>query len=240
MSQQVHTEILNLQCLSFQYTIVRSRRKSAAIHVGSNGVQVRIPFGVSDGWVEEFVVAKQTWIEQKLLEQETRQNKVPIIELGQSVLFLGLWRKLSFQYAARVSMSVENNEIIYCGPTQPNSSVLTKALQNFFKSQAKLYMVTQTSEKARLLKAIERLQEVVFRRTKSKWGHCTSKGRIQYNWLVMGAPLVVIEYLICHEVSHLIQANHSRAFWALVERLCPDYKEHQKWLNDHASELSWC
>ena len=240
MSQFIQANVLNLQSLSFDYSIVRSQRKSAAIHVGSQGVQVRIPYGVSDGWVEEFVVAKQLWIEQKLLQQQGRQSRVPNIEIGEKVLFLGEWHLLEFKYAKRVSMHLEKGVIIYNGPVSPAKSELTLLLQKFFKHQAKQFMVTQTSEKARQLKVIERLHEVVFRRTKSKWGHCTSRGRIQYNWLIMGAPITVIDYLISHEVSHLIQANHSRAFWSLVAGLCPNYKEHQQWLNDHASELSWC
>ncbi len=232
--------VLNLQSLSFVYTIVRSQRKSAAIHVTSKGVQVRIPYAVSDGWVEEFVVAKQNWIEQKILQQQSRQSQVPIIEIGQKVLYLGAWHTLDFKYATKVSMHLGGGSIIYNGPKLPANNELTLCLQKFFKGQAKLFLVTQTTEKARQLKVVERLQEVVFRRTKSKWGHCTSLGRIQYNWLIVGAPLAVMDYLICHEVSHLIQANHSQAFWLLVKELCPDYKKQQKWLNDHASELSWC
>lgn len=240
MPLSIHANVLNLQGLSFDYTIVRSQRKSAAIHVASQGVQVRIPYGVSDGWVEEFVVAKQGWIEQKLLQQQSRQSRVPKIEIGEKVLFLGEWHSLTFKCAKRVSVHVEQDAIIYNGPKQPTNSELTHALQNFFKHQAKLLMVTKTTDKARQFKVVERLHAVVFRRTKSKWGHCTSRGRIQYNWLIMGAPITVIDYLISHEVSHLLQANHSRAFWNLVADLCPNYKEHQQWLNDHASELSWC
>ena len=232
--------VLDLQSLSFDYIIVRSQRKSAAIHVSSKGVQVRIPFGVSDGWVEEFVVAKQNWIEQKILQQQSRESRVPVIEIGQKVLYLGAWHTLDFKHAPRVSMHAGNGSITYLGPKKPTNNELSQCLQKFFKRQAKLLLVPQTTEKARELKVVERLQEVVFRRTKSKWGHCTSAGRIQYNWLIVGAPLAVIDYLICHEVSHIIQANHSQAFWRVVESLCPDYKELQQWLNDHASELSWC
>ena len=236
----IQEKVLNLQNLSFDYTIVRSQRKSAAIHVGSQGVQVRIPYGVSDGWVEEFVVAKQHWIEQKILQQQSRQSRVPSIEIGEKVLFLGNWHTLIFQFSKRVSVHIDKDAMIYNGPKQPTNAELTLALQKFFKHQAKQFMVTKTCDMARQLKVVDRLEEVVFRRTKSKWGHCTSRGRIQYNWLIMGAPLAVIDYLISHEVSHLIQANHSRAFWQLVAQSSPNYKEHQQWLNDHASELSWC
>ena len=231
---------LNLQGLAFEYTIVRSQRKTAAIHVTSQGVQVRIPKSVSDAWVEEFVVAKQGWINTKLAQQQGKNLRIPVIELGQKVLFLGIWRTLVYAYSVKSQVKLEADEIIFSATDKPTQKQLLSGLQSFFKQQAKQYMVSQTSAKARRLKVVERLSEVVFRRTKSKWGHCTSRGRIQYNWLIMGAPEAVIDYLICHEVSHLIQANHSRAFWALVESMSPDYKRHQNWLNDHSIELSWC
>lgn len=234
------TSQLNLQGLAFEYSIVRSQRKTAAIHVTPQGVQVRIPKGVSDGWVEEFVVAKQGWINTQLAQQQGMKLRVPIIELGQKVLFLGVWRTLIYVYSVKSQVKLEGEKIIFNAIDKPTPKQILNTLQSFFKQQAKQYMVTQSSEKARQLKVVERLIEVVFRRTKSKWGHCTSKGRIQYNWLIMGAPAAVIDYLICHEVSHLVQANHSPAFWSLVKSLSPDYKIHQKWLNDHAIELSWC
>ena len=234
------TSQLNLQGLAFEYSIVRSQRKTAAIHVTSQGVQVRIPKGVSDGWVEEFVVAKQEWINTKLAQQQGKKLRIPVIELGQKVLFLGTWRTLMYVYSVHKKVRLEENAIVFSAAEKPTKKQLLSILQSFFKQQAKQYMVAQTSDKARQLKVVERLLEVVFRRTKSKWGHCTSNGRIQYNWLIMGAPAAVIDYLICHEVSHLIQANHSRAFWSLVEGMSPDYKSHQKWLNDHVLELSWC
>jgi len=74
---------------------------------------------------------------------------------------------------------------------------------------------------------------VSYRKTKSKWGHCCQDGTIQFNFLAMMAPREVINYLIVHECSHLKYMDHSKRFWAVVESICPDYREHREWLADN-------
>ena len=80
---------------------------------------------------------------------------------------------------------------------------------------------------------------VSFRKTKTKWGHCSTRGIIQFNWLIMMAPNEVIDYLVAHEVSHLVHMNHSTDYWRVVSSLCPNYKIHRDWLreNEHRFRL---
>ena len=66
--------------------------------------------------------------------------------------------------------------------------------------------------------------------TRSKWGHCTSEGVLQYNWHIVLAPEPVVDYLVAHEVCHLRHLNHSAHFWALVASVCPDYQAQRDWL----------
>ncbi|MBR2034091.1 MAG: M48 family metallopeptidase [Alphaproteobacteria bacterium] len=66
--------------------------------------------------------------------------------------------------------------------------------------------------------------------TKSRWGSCSNRGNINYNWRIAFAPLEVIEYLVCHEVSHLVHPNHSQDFWACVASICPHHRQSRHWL----------
>ena len=73
---------------------------------------------------------------------------------------------------------------------------------------------------------------------KTKWGSCSSRGTLSFNWRLLMAPPEILDYVVIHELAHLKEPNHSPAFWALVQQLCPDHKTHRKWLNQHGSLLA--
>ena len=68
-------------------------------------------------------------------------------------------------------------------------------------------------------------------------GKFSSKGNLNFNCLLMLAPDEVVDYVVIHELCHLIEMNHSKAFWKQVEQMMPDYKKHRKWLKDHGNEI---
>lgn len=80
-------------------------------------------------------------------------------------------------------------------------------------------------------------RRITIRRQKTRWGSCSNKGNLNFNCLLMLAPDEVVDYVVVHEVCHLIEMNHSKAFWKLVEQVMPDYKEQKKWIKDHGSEI---
>lgn len=78
---------------------------------------------------------------------------------------------------------------------------------------------------------------ITIRDQKTRWGSCSAKGTLSFNWRLMLAPPAVLDYVVVHELCHLTHMNHSKAFWALVESACPDYRAHRKWLKQHGHEL---
>ncbi len=74
---------------------------------------------------------------------------------------------------------------------------------------------------------------------KTRWGSCSERGTLSFNWKLMLAPEGVLDYVIVHEVCHLKEMNHSKKFWAWVEFLLPGYKEQRKWLKEHGKELQY-
>lgn len=78
---------------------------------------------------------------------------------------------------------------------------------------------------------------ITIRNQKTRWGSCSSKGNLNFNCLLMLAPDEVVDYVVMHELCHLIEMNHSKAFWKQVEQMMPDYKKHRKWLKDHGNEI---
>ena len=224
----------------FPFRVTHSRRKTAAIHVSKMGVEVRLPFGVSQQFAHEFVHSKLSWVQQKWQQQQAKANQLPKLAFGETLLWLGEPHTLVFQRSARrKQVFIQANCLVLESPTQPSPSEMAAMLESFFKVHAKRRLPQQTVEKAKSLGLVERLTDVRFRRTKTKWGHCTSKGVIQYNWMILGAPEAVIDYLVCHEVCHLKHPHHGPAFWAEVKRACPDYQLHERWLNQQSHRLDW-
>lgn len=78
---------------------------------------------------------------------------------------------------------------------------------------------------------------VTVRNQKTRWGSCSSKGNLNFNVALMRAPIEVLDYVVVHELCHRIHLNHSKEFWKEVERVLPDYREHEKWLKDNGKCL---
>ena len=99
--------------------------------------------------------------------------------------------------------------------------------------------------RARLVAASERyasalgvgFSRITLRDTRSRWGSCSSQRALMYSWRLIMAPAAVLDYVAAHEVAHLVEMNHSPAFWAIVTRLCPDWQQHRNWLRQHGQEL---
>ncbi len=81
-------------------------------------------------------------------------------------------------------------------------------------------------------------QRITVRDQKTRWGSCSSKGTLSFNWRLMLAPPTILDYVIVHELCHLAHMNHSSKFWECVHTILPDYKERKKWLKEHGYELN--
>jgi len=79
--------------------------------------------------------------------------------------------------------------------------------------------------------------QVRIKEQKTRWGSCSGKGNLNFNWKLVMAPSDIIDYVVVHELCHLIHMNHSRNFWNLVERELPDYRARKRWLRDHGAAL---
>jgi len=79
--------------------------------------------------------------------------------------------------------------------------------------------------------------KIFIRDQKTRWGSCSSKGNLNFNWRLIMAPLSIMDYIVVHELVHLIHPNHGRDFWKLVESVIPDYKEKKQWLRINGYRL---
>lgn len=81
-------------------------------------------------------------------------------------------------------------------------------------------------------------ERITIREQKTRWGSCSSRGTLSFNWKLMLAPPAVLDYVVVHELCHLTHMDHSRVFWQAVEQVLPEYREQRRWLKEHGSELN--
>jgi len=112
---------------------------------------------------------------------------------------------------------------------------LARRVQDFLKREAKRDLEAASRRYAALLGV--NVRRVAVRDQASRWGSCSANGVLSYSWRLILAPTHVLDYLAAHEVAHLIEMNHSRRFWRIVQRICPDWERAKSWLNAHGSAL---
>jgi len=218
--------------LGFEYRIVRSKRKSVAIHLRNGQVEVRTPQRVDPAWVQQFVASKAGWVNTQLAQQLKNKSQQYRMAEGEIITFLGRKLQLKLRIATRNKVYIEAGKLCIEGRIERPEKAL-KLFHNWLKEQARVYMIPRAEAYAARLGAEDKLQQIRFRKTRSKWGHCSSKGIIQFNELIMLAPAEVVEYLMIHEVCHLVHMNHSKQYWKLVASHCPAYKKPQAWLAEN-------
>jgi predicted metal-dependent hydrolase len=83
------------------------------------------------------------------------------------------------------------------------------------------------------------VNRIVVRDQRSRWGSCSRRGTLSFNWRLLIVPSAVMDYLIFHELAHLKEMNHSIRFWRLVHQLCPTFRESERWLKRHGRMMFW-
>ncbi|MDT8429344.1 MAG: SprT family zinc-dependent metalloprotease [Pseudomonadales bacterium] len=223
--------------IPFDYTLVRSTRRTLAVYIRSHGVEVRTPLHSSEQEIKCFISTNLRWIVRKLDERQQQQKELLHVRNGGEIFYKA--RTLNIRFVETTAVTDQTPDIragtdtltIHGHKLTPEKA--KKLLEKWLLIRAKAILPARTRALAYYLQLDDRLKEVVFRKTRSKWGHCTSAGRIQYNPLIMLTPDAIIDYMICHETCHLRHLNHSTRYWQLVASVCPDYRYYMAWLKRH-------
>lgn len=225
----------------FAFELVRSaRRRSISIEIAKAQVVVRAPYFVAKADIEKFVREKSLWVQQKLAQQEQQLSALPTYNFanGSSLPYLGGQLTLVVHTQPKADVVRYGAQLLVILTSRsrlPDEQQTKRLVCQWYQEQALTLLQAKTDAAVARLGA--KYAGITIKATRSKWGHCTAQGAIQYNWQILLAPEPIVDYLVAHEVSHLLHHNHSPAFWAVVGSLCPDYKKRRAWLKTHGMQL---
>jgi predicted metal-dependent hydrolase len=110
-----------------------------------------------------------------------------------------------------------------------------EALERWYRRQARDEIGQRLDAAAE--RAGTRYAGLSIRGQRTRWASCSSRGSMSFNWRLLLAPVEILDYVVEHEVAHLEVMGHSRRFWSLLGRRCPDYRRHERWLRRYGSTL---
>jgi predicted metal-dependent hydrolase len=228
--------------VTIEYPIYRSaRRRSLCIQVREGRVEVRAPLAMADAEIRAFVQKKSRWIQSHVAAQQAQLAEVPAYSFSPGARLPYLGGELELHWgrglgAGSVARQGQNLLVLLGSRSRLSPEQQARRLIiSWYQREALRLLEIRTQALARRLGL--NCTGVKVRATRSKWGHCTRDGLIQYNWQIILAPDSVVDYLVAHEVCHLRHLNHSPAFWALVASVCPDYLRLRAWLKTEGSKL---
>lgn len=215
----------------FQPQIIRSRRRSLSIEVTPHGeVIVKAPILAPKFMIHQFIREKEKWIEKCLTTLEKRKPVKKQYKEGEEFLFLG--KKYALKLHDGIKIGFKDDNLYF-----PRASLFRaeKEITNWYIQQAKLFIAKRVKFHADKMDA--EYADLLFSDTKSKWGTCFPDNSLQFNWRLIMTPIMVLDYVVIHELTHTTEKNHGNSFWRKVRLYTPAYKQHRKWLNDNAHLL---
>lgn len=229
--------------LGFKYTIVRSaRRKSATISVSAdNRVTIAVPAFVTDERVREIIEKRAGWILKKIrqnLEAGRRAGPKEFIS-GEEFRYLGAAYRLSVEEGRPGHVSLSEGCLRVCTPPGVSPSTRSRYVEAQLVGWYKRRALADLKERVGYFEARMdvRAARLRVKSLKSRWGSCSSGGNLSFNWQIILAPLEIVDYVVVHELCHLVHMNHSPTFWSLVESVLPDCRQRRQWLRKNGNLL---
>jgi predicted metal-dependent hydrolase len=211
---------------TISYILIKKYRRSIGLKITRDGLIVHAPIFVSKKHIKTVIISKQKWIESKL---NLIKIKAPpfSIKTGQEFNLLG--KKIILQLSeGQKKIRLQNNS---CFLSFTDLSKQDK-LKEYFIGWLKEYTHNHFKKRVDFYSINSNLspKKVLLSNAKNKWGSCNSRAEVRFNWRLILSTEHIVDYVICHELSHLKFMNHSQQFWGLVGEIFPDYKEAQRQL----------
>lgn len=213
------------------------KRKTLCIKViGPDNVHVIAPKSVSKKEILTTVKNKAKWIIRKMSEIQELEEKKPTREYVDGELFMYLGRniplKLIFDETIRKPrVNLDHGNFVITSNTK-DELILKHAMEEWYRNKTLQLILERIDYYQAYIN--EKPNVVRVKEQKKRWGSCSSKKSLNFNWRCSMAPINVVDYIVVHEMCHLEHMNHSKDFWQRVQMIFPDYKRSKEWLKKHS------
>ncbi|MDF0378209.1 SprT family zinc-dependent metalloprotease [Methylophilus sp. YYY-1] len=218
-------QLPNGQTIAYQLDL-RARR-TIGLKITAEGLVVHAPKRISTSQLQQVLQEKSSWIQQKLALREANQV-APMQWLdGEPLLFMGQDIVLTLvAHPTSKAVTLEGDKLLVRSPYINNPDWVARKVLQWYAQQA----LPDFKRRVALIAAQmgEQVSGVGLSNAKSRWGSCNSRKQIRLNWRLIQAPPHVIQYVVCHEMAHLKEMNHSARFYAVQASLFPQYEHAEK------------
>ena len=219
LAESTHHVVLAGQRIDFG--LRRSTRRSIGLSIDQRGLRVGAPMRASLRDIEALIQQHGQWVIDKLSAWHEREpaEQFSVVD-GASISVLGEALTVRIELAGRARGLFVGGEIQLAVPAAVDAA---KVLESALRERARSLFNERLARYAPRLGVSQPPLRLSSART--RWGSCSARGNIALNWRLVLMPLAVVDYVVCHELAHLKEMNHSPRFWAVVEQLCPDWRQ---------------
>lgn len=219
-----------------EFDVIFRKRKTLTIEVEAPSIiRVIAPEGKTEDEILETVKGKSKWIIQKLFEireMEYRKHNKEFVN-GESFIYMG--RNYSLQIVVDESVKIPEAKLtkgkFVVSVENKDFDRIRLALENWYKDKAK----EKIAERVAYYQSHfdQKPKRIVIKDQQKRWGSCTKDQQLLFNWKCIMAPSPVLDYIVVHEMCHIVHMNHSTEFWTLLKRILPDYESRKEWLRNN-------
>jgi len=216
---------IHLSGKEINYTLKRSGyRRSIGLRIDDRGLTVNAPLRASEKWLHSVLLDKADWVIDKLGDWESKKAPPIFWAEGARIPFRGEEFVLTLTPRQRGARPALHGEVLHVpAGLEADAEQIEKAVTHWYREEALRVFGECAEHFAPLMNVAPR--EIKLTSARTQWGSCTARGVVRLNWQLVKMPLHLIDYVVVHELAHLVEMNHSAAFWQVVERACPEYKE---------------
>ena len=220
--------------MDFNYKVIFSKRRTATISIErDSSVLVRAPEGISTDKLDNIIEQKKLWIYEQSKEKKETSSPKMIKEFvnGETVFYLGNRYTLDIVTSDEDFVEIDGR-FITCGSTREKAK---EVFINWFLNKANETIPSRVDYYADRV-GVD-YKSISISALKYTWGSCSPSGALNFNWQLIKAPSYVIDYVIVHEVAHLLELNHTAKFWQIVKTQLPHYLKSKAWLKENGRML---
>ncbi len=221
---------------TIEYQLEHRPRRTVGLKITDDGLVVHAPKRIFNFQLQKILAEKSNWIIKKL--EARKKNYIPPIDWqdGETLQLLANPITLYVVHNSKNKQpQFDHDSLTITTPEADNPEVIKHKVIQWYKKQA----LIDFSRRLEILAAKLNLPTPPLKlsNAQSRWGSCSSQGSIRLNWRLLQAPPHIINYVICHELAHLKEMNHSAKFWAVVNSIYPEYKNAEKELKQLSPSL---